>query len=75
MGRGGSLGHETSKVSVEDSNILERCYESDVSIWSDDDNRACIAVNSVGRISLSAGPGRDGDVVDENPEALPRCQS
>ena len=67
MGRS-SLGHETGKVGVEDSNIPERCYESDVSIWSDDDNRASVAVDPVCRISLSTGTGRNGHVVNENPK-------
>lgn len=64
----GSLGHEASKVGVEDSNILYRCYKSDVPVWSDNDDRTSITIDSVCRVSLSASVERDADVVNENPK-------
>jgi len=70
------LGHETGKIGIEDPNILQRCNESDVSVWSDDDDRASATVNPICRISLSTGVQRDGDVVNENPKpSAASCQS
>jgi hypothetical protein len=43
----GSLNHETSEVGIEVSDILQRPYDSDVSIWSDHDNCATVTVNPV----------------------------
>lgn len=70
-----SLSHETSKVGVEDSDILYRCYKSNVSIWSDDDDCTSITINPVCRISFSTGASGDGDVINENPKPLPSRQS
>ena len=76
MGReGGTLGHEASKVGVEASNILYRRHDSDVSIWSDDDNCTSTTVDPVRRINLSADVERDAYVVNEDPRALLNCQS
>ena len=70
---GGSLGHETSKVSIENPSILYGRHESDVSIWSDDDDCTSITINPVCRISLSPGLERDADVVNENPKQWLSC--
>jgi len=76
VGRGiGSLGHETCKVGVEDSDILYRSHDCDVSVWSDDDDCASTAVNPVCRVGLSPGVERDADVVNEYPKQLPNSQS
>ena len=76
MGRGiGSLGHETSKVSVEAPDILYRSHDSDVSVWPDDDNRTSTAVNPVRRISPSTDIERDADIVNEDPRVLVNFQS
>lgn len=66
----GSLGHETSKVSVEAPDIFYRCHDSDVSIWPDDDDRTSTAVNPVCRISPSTNIERDADIVNEDPRVL-----
>ena len=67
-GRDGSLGHETSKVGIENPDILHRRHDSDVSIRSDDDNCTGITVNPVRRISLSTSVESDANIVNENPK-------
>ena len=46
-GRTGSLSHETRKVGIEVSDILQRPYDSDVSIWSDNDDCTTVTINPI----------------------------
>ena len=70
MGRVDSLGHDTCKVGVEDSDILERCDYPDVSIWSNSDDCPGTTVDPVGGIRSSTGIERDVYIVNEDPKAL-----
>ena len=69
-----SLGHETRKVGVEASNILQRCHDSNIPIWSDNDDGTRTTVNPVCRISHSASVERNAYVVNEDSEGSPNCQ-
>lgn len=68
MGRGSALGHEASEIGVKDSHIFYRRDDSDVSVWSDNDDRTSVTVDPKRRISLPTSVERDTDVVDENPK-------